>query len=231
MNEPDAPLAGGWPERPNTSSEQPVNNSTAGDAVQDKPEYGQCRQPAYGAMAAQFGPHYNPYLYGAPDPQSPQPGASAAPDGGGRGASTAMGQTPPQGNGDSFAGRSYAQSGQGPFQQGQPNYLNGIDLNDPNQNPLYGHWDMYAIVSLVLAVCFPVPVLSALMGAMAMRRCKMFHMKGYGLGLAAVIINVCYTIAVIWMAVNGVDVFTLYQQMLSELQGGSSSDGDGAISA
>ena len=29
-----------------------------------------------------------------------------------------------------------------------------IDLNDPNQNPLYGHWDSYAIISFILALFF-----------------------------------------------------------------------------
>ena len=54
----------------------------------------------------------------------------------------------------------------------------------------------------VLALFFPVPMLSALMGAVAMWRTRTFHMKGFGLAVAAVVINVLYTIAVIWMAFN-----------------------------
>ena len=60
-------------------------------------------------------------------------------------------------------------------------YLPNLDLNDPRQNPAYGHWDAYAIMSLVLAVLMPVPVLPALVGAISMWRTKKLHMKGYGL--------------------------------------------------
>ena len=106
----------------------------------------------------------------------------------------------------------------------------GIVLNDPNQNPLYGHWDSYAIISFILALFFPVPVLSALMGAVAMWRTRTFHMKGFGLAVAAVVINVLYTIAVIWMAFNGYDAMSLYQEALQQLTGGTGSSSD-SISA
>ena len=112
----------------------------------------------------------------------------------------------------------------------QPHYYHGIDLNDPNQNPLYGHWDSYAIISFILALFFPVPVLSALMGAVAMWRTRTFHMKGFGLAVAAVVINVLYTIAVIWMAFNGYDAMSLYQEALQQLTGGTGSSSD-SISA
>ena len=75
-------------------------------------------------------------------------------------------------------GQPYGQQPNG--QPHQPHYYHGIDLNDPNQNPLYGHWDSYAIISFILALFFPVPVLSALMGAVAMWRTRTFHMKGRG---------------------------------------------------
>ena len=109
-------------------------------------------------------------------------------------------------------GQPYGQQPNG--QPHQPHYYHGIDLNDPNQNPLYGHWDSYAIISFILALFFPVPVLSALMGAVAMWRTRTFHMKGFGLAVAAVVINVLYTIAVIWMAFNGYDAMSLYQEAL-----------------
>lgn len=34
------------------------------------PEYGQYQKPAYGAMSGQYGPNYNPYIYGAPEPDA-----------------------------------------------------------------------------------------------------------------------------------------------------------------
>lgn len=45
-------------------------------------------------------------------------------------------------------------------------------------------------------------------------------MKGFGLAVAAVVINVLYTIAVIWMAFNGYDAMGLYQEALQQLTGG-----------
>ena len=233
-----------------------------------KPEYGEYHEPAYGANASQYGPDYNPYIYGAPDPEPESAAAQSE-------AAARQGQPygqPQQANGQQpYGGQSqygpynpYAQQGrqQNPQQNNQPyggqpspwgpnagrtngqggpgtsggsahtpRYLNGIDLNDPNQNPMYGHWDFYAVVSLFLSLFFPVPVLSGLMGLLAMWRCRTFHMKGYWLGFAALVINVIQTIAVVWMLVNGIDAASLYQQMLDGLQGGGSSDSDVTINA
>lgn len=128
--------------------------------------------------------------------------------------------------------------GQGPQAQG-PYMRNGsggrpsagnrgnVDLNDPNQNPLYGHWDVYAILAFVFSF-FAIPVLPALMGGLAMWRTRTFHMKGYGLALAAVIINVLYTIASLWLFMNGMSTMDLYQQMLG---GTGGSVDDGSLSA
>ena len=184
-------------------------------AEQDKPKYGQYQQPEYGAMSGQYGPNYNPYIYGAPEPDTKKDSAAAAGDNGGAAQSQQAGQP-------------YGQQPNG--QPHQPHYYHGIDLNDPNQNPLYGHWDSYAIISFILALFFPVPVLSALMGAVAMLRTRTFHMKGFGLAVAAVVINVLYTIAVIWMAFNGYDAMSLYQEALQQLTGGTGSSSD-SISA
>lgn len=182
---------------------------------QDKPKYGQYQQPEYGAMSGQYGPNYNPYIYGAPEPDTKKDSAAAAGNNGGAAQSQQAGQP-------------YGQQPNG--QPHQPHYYHGIDLNDPNQNPLYGHWDSYAIISFILALFFPVPVLSALMGAVAMWRTRTFHMKGFGLAVAAVVINVLYTIAVIWMAFNGYDAMSLYQEALQQLTGGTGSSSD-SISA
>ena len=59
---------------------------------------------------------------------------------------------------------------------------------------------------------------------------KRQHMKGFGLAVAAVVINVLYTIAVIWMAFNGYDAMSLYQEALQQLTGGTGSSSD-SISA
>ena len=69
----------------------------------------------------------------------------------------------------------------------------------------------------------PVPVLPAVMGGVAMWRTRNFRMKGYGLALAAVIINALYTVATIWLMINGLNAMDLYQQLLGGMvdQGGS----------
>lgn len=200
---------------------------------QQQPQYGQYKQPEYGAMAGQYGPNYNPYLYGAPEPDAEQSAASQQTTG------TAQPQNAPgyyPGGYPGAQGQPYGQAGQNNQPQAngkpyQPHYYNGIDLNDPSQNPLYGHWDSYAIIAFVLALFFPVPVLSALMGIVAMWRTRTFHMKGFGLAVAAVILNVLYTLAVIWMALNGYDAMSLYQEALQQLTGGAGSPSSDSISA
>ncbi len=77
-------------------------------------------------------------------------------------------------------------------------------------------------MSLVLAVLMPVPVLPALVGAISMAYQEL-HMKGYGLALAAVIINVLYTLAVIWLAMHGLSVADLYNETLQNMLGGAGS--------
>lgn len=176
-------------------------------AEQDKPKYGQYQQPEYGAMSGQYGPNYNPYIYGAPEPDTKKDSAAAAGDNGGAAQSQQAGQ--PYGQQPAWpaisrraAGRTlkaanspvrahiravpgmqgqpYGQQPNG--QPHQPHYYHGIDLNDPNQNPLYGHWDSYAIISFILALFFPVPVLSALMGAVAMWAHAHFPYEGLRFG-------------------------------------------------
>ena len=61
-------------------------------AEQDKPKYGQYQQPEYGAMSGQYGPNYNPYIYGAPEPDTKKDSAAAAGDNGGAAQSQQAGQ-------------------------------------------------------------------------------------------------------------------------------------------
>ena len=56
-------------------------------------------------------------------------------------------------------------------------------------------------------------------------------MKGFGLALAAVVINVFYTLAVIWMALNGYDAMTLYQDILQQFTGSGTGPSSDSISA
>ncbi|KFI58855.1 hypothetical protein [Bifidobacterium gallicum] len=101
----------------------------------------------------------------------------------------------------------------GPNGQQPGRYRNGINLDDPNQNPVYGHWDAYSIIAFVFTLIFPCPVLPAIMGALAMWRTKTFHMKGFGFGVAALVINTIYTIAFFWMMANGVSPTDVLNQM------------------
>ena len=208
---------------------------------QQQPEYGQFKQPEYGAMAGQY-PGYDPYLYGksegeetnATSAQQPiwnAPNAQPAVNG----QSGLNGQVPmPNGqpvNDQPANGQPNNPYPNGPWQQqGQ---LQPINLDDPNQNPLYGRWDPYAIVAFVCSVAFSLPLLPALIGGLAIWRTKTFHMKGRGLAIAAVIINILTTILQIWMWVNGISVFDLYSQLYSSMYGGGSgsSGNSGTFSA
>ena len=93
-------------------------------------------------------------------------------------------------------------------------------MNDPAQNPLYGHWDMYAVFAFVFAL-FAVPVLPALMGCISMWRTHMFHMRGFWLGLAAVVLNVAATVLSLWLMSRGISTQELYAWLLDNISGGS----------
>ncbi|MBT1172908.1 hypothetical protein JS528_05975 [Bifidobacterium sp. MA2] len=214
-------------------------------------------------MRSQFGPNYNPYLYGAPDPDpkttanggQPQAGApqgtpvNPANSYGGYnqynpgGYPGMQGQPYGQPGANPNAGpyNPYAQSNQ-PYGNGTnanrpdghvPRYIYGIDVNDPNQNPLYGRWDSYAIISFVFALIFSVPVLPAIMGAASLWRTSVFHMKGKGLAIAAIVINVITTGVQIWMWLNGMSVSDLYTDLLNMygMGGGSGSSSGDSMSA
>lgn len=179
-NQPSQQWPAGQPTQPNQPVWQPGGNQTP--------------QPG-GAYGQQAPLPFNPYPYGAPepDPTQSQP-ASQQP------------QQYPQ-------SQQYAQPQQ-QTQQGRPdaNMRYGIDLNDPNQNPFYGRWDISAIMAFVFAL-FQIPLLPALMGAAAMWRTRTFHMKGYGLAVAAVVINILYTLGLLWLTLNGMTPLDLLNAM------------------
>lgn len=204
MNEPEQNQPINPDEGQEAAGAAPVSSSSSSDQSA-QPEFGQYNQPEYGAMSNQYPANYNPYMYGAPDQPKPADDAQQT---------AQRPQTNP-----------YMQNGYpaNPYQQ--PG-IYPINPNDPSQNPLYGHWDSYAIISFVFALFLPVPVIPAVMGAIAMWRTKKLHMKGYALGVAALIINVLYTIAVIWMTVHGISTADLYNQMMQYMFGGSGQSGD-----
>ena len=230
MNEPEQ----NQPITPDKGHEEagaaPVPSSStvsAGSVGQSsQPEYGQRTQPEYGAMANQYPMNYDPYVYGAPEPPKPKDEQQPSPV-----------QTNPYMQSEGQQTNPYAVPGRqrigqnpgSPYQYGPNAYqqpgMYPIDLDDPRQNPLYGHWDSYAILSLVFALLMPIPVVPAVMGAIAMWRTKKLHMKGYALGVAALIINVLYTIGVVWMAFHGVSTSDLYNQLLQYLLGGGAGQG------
>ncbi|KAB7457556.1 hypothetical protein [Bifidobacterium catenulatum] len=240
MNKPEQYQPNNTDERQETADAAPVSSSSDA-AAPSQPEYGQISQPEYGAMSSQLPVGYDPYVYGAPEPelqpadavrqqntqyqtgQYPSNGPQPMPPYSANGQQNPYGANPYGPN--PYDPNRYPQRGNMP-------YLPNLDLNDPRQNPAYGHWDAYAIMSFVFAVLMPVPVLPALVGAISMWRTKKLHMKGHGLALAAVIINVLYTLAVIWLAMHGLSVADLYNEALQNMFGGAGSgQGDESINA
>lgn len=92
--------------------------------------------------------------------------------------------------------------------------INGVNMDDPGQNPLYGRWDPYSIVSFIIALCLPVPFIPAILGAIAIHRTTTFRMKGLGLAIAAIVLNLIYSFFMVWMTINGLSVDDLYEQMM-----------------
>lgn len=162
MNEPEQ----NQPITPDKGHEEagaaPVPSSStvsAGSVGQSsQPEYGQRTQPEYGAMANQYPMNYDPYVYGAPEPPKTKDEQQPSPV-----------QTNPYMQSEGQQTNPYAVPGRqrigqnpgSPYQYGPNAYqqpgMYPIDLDDPRQNPLYGHWDSYAILSLVFALLMPIP--------------------------------------------------------------------------
>ncbi|NMM96469.1 hypothetical protein G1C98_1205 [Bifidobacterium sp. DSM 109960] len=220
-----------------------------------QPEYGQTKQPQYGAMSGQY-PGYDPYLYGKPEPAQPADGANAAQqnpaNGQQPGAQPYFGQNGQNTqNGQQYAGQQgqpynpYAQPNPYAQQQNQYNPYGGqppqpnmpriqyLNPDDPAQNPFYGHWDSYAIVAFVCSLVFSVPVLPAVIGGLSLVRTKRLHMKGRGLAIAAIVINVLTTLLQAYLLIRGISVNDLYAQMFNMYSGGGNGGGagDGSISA
>ncbi|GAA6123353.1 hypothetical protein BPY_14610 [Bifidobacterium psychraerophilum] len=161
-------------------------------------------------MKSQY-PGWNPYVYGEPEVESPKtdqpqgaPTAATAFNRGQAGARPA--------NGQGMQGR------QGQPQitggKGQPRMLNGVNLDDPNQNPVYGRWDPYAIVAFIMTF-LTLPVLPAILGGIAIYRTTVFHMKGRGLAIAAVVIAVIELIMMVVMVMMGITTNDLLSMMAS----------------
>lgn len=159
-------------------------------------------------------PFFNPYGFGNPNGQGMPNGQNEQNNG------QPYGQpyNPQAGfNGQQYGNGQYGPNGQ-PADGHTPRYIGRVDVNDPNQNPLYGHWDSNSIIAFIFALLLPLPIFPAIIGGIGMWRTKTFHMKGWGLALAAVIINVLYTIFYFWMMKNGVSSSDLYSQMMQMLQ-------------
>lgn len=204
----------------------------------DMPVEGQPNALAYGAMDNQFPPDYDPYLFGRPEGGETheqvereardeeirieqrravqrQPNPMSMPPAAGYGQRPAAPGTGQNADPNAPFGdrRNYNADNRGKL----PRYVQGIDLDDPNQNVYYGRWDVSSIVAFALSLLLPVPFLPALLGAFGMYRTKLMRMKGFGFALAAVIINVIYSIAMIWMMINGVSTQDVLNDMLHML--------------
>ena len=68
MNEPEQYQPTNTDERQETADAAPVSSSSDA-AASSQPEYGQINQPEYGAMSSQLPAGYDPYVYGAPEPE------------------------------------------------------------------------------------------------------------------------------------------------------------------
>jgi hypothetical protein len=220
-------------------------------------DFGQPDTPEYGAMESQFAPDYNPYVYGAPEPKksdgtSAQSAQNTDPRMGDNPAMGPFGFGNVNGNQGDFNGMGNVgypagpggyptgpypgpqmprnMAGPLPGQPGyQPDIRNGVDMNDPYQNPLKGRWDSIAIIAFVLAFLGG-PVFPLVLGVISLNRTQKFHMKGRGLAWAAIIIGLIVLLVEFWMMSKGYNPMDYLQQLMDSASGGSG-DGGGSVSA
>lgn len=227
-----------------TPSSSPSAPDGGGHPTASQPAYGRIIRPEYGAMTSDFPAGYNPYPYGAPEhsggserpddaqsrntqrnayPSMPSERQDGRPPQSVRQGSSQPGQSSPPWNMPVGTSRR-SDYGPGARNDGRRRYFHGVDLDDPTQNPLYGHWDSYAVIAFVFALS-SIPLLPAIMGGVAMWRTRTFRMKGFGLALAAVILNLAVTAVDVWMMVNGISTAELLQWVQSQT---STSGGQGS---
>ncbi|MDO5688345.1 MAG: DUF4190 domain-containing protein [Pseudoscardovia radai] len=212
---------------PNPSSQNHAVPSGAQPQQPDQPaQPDRSAQPdpfegKYGAMASDY-PGWNPYKYGAPDTGRSNDGdsskgsasrraASTSSDDARRGTSPHYGADPRQGMVDQ-PGQNGQNGSNGPGNNSLWTPMGNIDLDDPHQNPWYGRWDSYAVISFVLSLF--IPILGLVFGVVSMRRTRMFHMKGRGLAIAAVVISVASMLAMAYLVATG-----KYTEILSAVYG------------
>ncbi|WEV71813.1 DUF4190 domain-containing protein [Bifidobacterium sp. ESL0790] len=190
-----------------------------------QPEYGQMKLPEYGALASQFPPDYDPYVYGRPDDDKSKSNGN----GNGGQPRHRQGSRAANGNGNDngwpfpYTGNNNQPQNGNPSDGHTPDMHNGVDFNDPNQNPLLGRWDSISILSFVFS--FLIPVVSLIFGGIGIWRTRRFHMKGIGFAIAGLILSVLSIAAEIWLLTHGLNLDQLSQQMLNQTMGGSAGDG------
>lgn len=251
---------------PNASPDSLVSDhgSQSGDSAPSQPQYGQVKVPEYGAMASQFPPQYNPYVYGKPDNDKPQnqnpqnqanssmnsrngaPNQQAGalfgnnmggsyqgnPNNQGNIPYGSFGQTP--GGYGSNPNNPYGQSyNNGQIMPGEPGYQpdirDGVDMNDPNQNPLKGHWDSFAIISVIL-LFLPITFLPVITGGVSMWRTKKYHMKGFWLAAVCTVLGIIATVFEYWLMSKGIN-FGDFAQQLQNQYAPSTGGGNGSVNA
>lgn len=211
--------------------QQPDQSTRSGQSSQPDPFEGK-----YGAMASDY-PGWNPYKYGAPDTGSSDDESSkdsasrrtafTSSDDAARGTSSPYGADPRQGMvGQPGQNGQNGSNGLGNNSLWTP--MGNIDLDDPHQNPWYGRWDSYAVISFVLSLF--IPILGLVFGVVSMRRTRMFHMKGRGLAIVAVVISVASMLAMAYLVATG-----KYTEILSAVYGSAGtpapSDSTGSTAA
>lgn len=265
------------------SQEQQYENATGWD------EEG---HPHFGQMRSKYGPNYNPYRFGGPEPtnnnrqrmrghnrrenrqtqsngnaawnqSNPGWGGNGYPNGqqgpqGQYGPNNPYGYNPnPNGYGNGYnnpngyngnPSNGYGPNGnyrnpqggwnppqnnpqQGPnYPYGTNPYMNPYNMpfgmqqfnpDDPNQNPVYGHWDWTAIFAFILSLTAYFCFIALPLGFYAYRRDTVLHMKGKGFAVAAIIISIIEIIGLIFLLLNP----SLMQQVLSYAGSGASSTG------
>ncbi len=191
--------------QPQLSQSSQISQSQAPQVNQ--PEYGQRYVPEYGQLKSNY-PGWNPYPFGEPEKTQENTATSTT------SSANIVNHVSVGAN-----NRSEQNPQQARDKQQNPNIvnINGVPMqrinpDDPRSNPLYGHWDPNAILGFIISLFMTFPIFGVFLGVISMRRTKRFHMKGYGLAVAAVVLGTIMCVIQIWMWATGTsltDVLTM----------------------
>ncbi|TCD53582.1 hypothetical protein EJ419_08050 [Alloscardovia theropitheci] len=190
------------------NSEETRNNADASTVETNEEHVNSASENgrAYGRMRSEF-PDWDPYVYGKPEKpiksDERKPRLMTAP--------SALQRQ----DGEKTPSEERERIPQLYDLSGKPVEIREFDPDDPQKNPLYGHWDFYAIVAIICALFTQTTVVALFFGIVSLGRTKKFHMKGRALAIIAIVLCVIQIGIFAYLIITGTSETEFLQMLIN----------------